>query len=220
MTAPVRAAVAAATVFLFLTIVIAAAASAVAASLTNPLSRLWHAVTTEPAKTQTVWSTGDYLTLIATAEHDASTPQAAAAIAFAAAQIGHPYIWGGTGINNSEAGYDCSGLTQAAYRYAGIDIPRVATGQYKAEAKVELGSLLPGDLAFYGNPAFAHHVAIYLGTIRGVPTVVDAPAPGEVVRLDPLRAGDLFAAARPTDPPPVPPRTPPTIPPPDARRRS
>jgi cell wall-associated NlpC family hydrolase len=65
--------------------------------------------------------------------------------------------------------------------------------------KVELQSLLPGDLVFYGDAAFAHHVAIYLGTIRGVPVVLDAPRPGEVVRLDPLTAGgDLFAATRPS----------------------
>lgn len=177
---------------------ITAAASAVTAAISSPLSAVWHAVSGDPVRAETVFSANEYLALIAAAEHDAPDPQAAAAIAFAAGKIGHPYIWGGTGTNNSEDGYDCSGLTQAAYKYAGVDIPRVATAQYEEGDKVELKSLLPGDLTFYGTPAFAHHVAIYLGDVGGVPTVLDAPRPGAVVRLDPLNAGgDLFAATRP-----------------------
>jgi cell wall-associated NlpC family hydrolase len=201
VTATARLAAATAAAFLLLIILVSAAASAVTAAITSPLAGMWHAVTGDPNKTQTVFGTADYMNLIATAEHDAPSPQAAAAIAFAAAQIGRPYIWGGTGTNNPLNGYDCSGLTQAAYRYAGIDIPRVATAQYEASGKVELNSLEPGDLAFYGNSTFAHHVAIYLGTVRGTPAVLDAPRPGEVVRLDPLTAGgDLFAATRPAPP--------------------
>ena len=54
------------------------------------------------------------------------TPAAVrAAIAYAAAQLGKPYIWGGTG----PAGYDCSGLVMMAYRAAGIVIPRTTFQQ-------------------------------------------------------------------------------------------
>lgn len=198
MTAPARLAAATAAAFTLLIVLISAAAAAVTSIITSPLTSVWHAISGDPERVQTSFSAADYVQLIATAEHDAPSSQAAAAIAFAAAQIGHPYIWGGTGVNNAAAGYDCSGLTQAAYKYAGVDIPRVATAQYRAGVKVELGSLQSGDLAFYGNPGFAHHVAIYLGTIRGVAAVLDAPRPGEVVRLDPLLAGgDFFAATRP-----------------------
>jgi len=193
MTTPARAAAALATLFCFLVILIAAAASAVTAAVTSPLNSLWHVVAGDPADTATTWSSTDYVGVIAAAEQDAPTPAAAKAIAFAAAQIGKPYVWGGTG----NPGYDCSGLTQAAYRSAGVDIPRVATAQYMAGPKVELRSLLPGDLVFYGSPQFAHHVAIYLGAIRGESVVLNAPAPHETVRLDPLMAGDLFAASRP-----------------------
>lgn len=198
MEAPARLAAAATALFLLLVVVISAAATAVTAGVTNPLAGIWHAVTGDPAKTQTSFSAVDYLNLVASAEHGAPSPQAAAAIAFAAAQIGHPYVWGGTGVNNNDAGYDCSGLTQAAYEYAGVNISRVATAQYSEGVKVDLKSLLPGDLVYYGGPAFAHHVAIYLGLVRGVLTVLNAPAPGGVVRLDPLVAGgDFFAATRP-----------------------
>lgn len=198
MTAPARLAATTAAAFTLLIILISAAAAAVSAAITSPATSVWHAITGDPERVQTSFNATDYLSLIDTAEHNAPSPQAAAAIEFAAAQIGRPYIWGGTGVNNAAGGYDCSGLTQAAYKYARVDIPRVATAQYEAGVKVGLESLLPGDLAFYGNPGFAHHVAIYLGTVRGVPAVLDAPRPGEVVRLDPLLAGgDLFAATRP-----------------------
>jgi len=194
-----RIAVLSASAFTFLVVLITAAASAVTAAVSSPLSTVWHAVTDDPVRTQAVFNAGSYVSLIVAAERGAPTPQASAAISFAAAQIGRPYVWGGTGTNNNQAGYDCSGLTQAAYKYAGVDIPRVATAQYEAGSKVELKSLLPGDLAFYGTSAFAHHVAIYLGVVGGIPTVLDAPRPGAVVRLDPLNAGgDLFAATRPT----------------------
>lgn len=198
MSGPARLTAATAAAFTLLIVLISAAAAAVTAAITSPLTSIQHAITGDLQRVQTSFSATNSLDLIATAEHDAPSPQAAAAIAFAAAQMGHPYIWGGIGVNNAMAGYDCSGLTQAAYRYAEVDIPRVATAQYEAGPKVELQSLQPGDLAFYGNPGFAHHVAIYLGTVRGVPMVLDAPRPGEVVRLDPLFAGgDLFAATRP-----------------------
>ncbi|MEY9889238.1 cell wall-associated NlpC family hydrolase [Catenulispora sp. MAP5-51] len=187
-----------ASVFTFLIVLIIAAASAVTAAISNPLGAVWHAVAHDSARTPTVFSGEAYLDLIVAAERNAPTIQATVAISFAAAQLGRPYVWGGTGTNNNLAGYDCSGLTQAAYRYAGVGIPRVATAQYEAGNKVDLKSLLPGDLVYYGSTAFAHHVAIYLGSVGGVQIVLDAPRPGAVVRLDPLNAGgDLFAATRP-----------------------
>jgi cell wall-associated NlpC family hydrolase len=54
-------------------------------------------------------------------------------VAFACAQLGKPYVWGG----NGDPGFDCSGLTHAAYHAAGIGLPRTAQTQYNA------GPLLP-----------------------------------------------------------------------------
>ncbi|MCF2531180.1 C40 family peptidase [Yinghuangia soli] len=119
---------------------------------------------------------------------------AAIAIAFAQAQIGTPYVWGGDGP--SEGGFDCSGLTKAAYAAAGITIPRVAQDQYAAGPKVPPGApLFPGDLVFYGTTTNIHHVGLYIG--NGL--MVDAPYTGALVRTEPYRrvGDDYYGATRP-----------------------
>lgn len=118
----------------------------------------------------------------------AGTPRAvAAAIAYAAAQLGKPYIWGGTG----PAGYDCSGLVMMAYRAAGISLPRTTFQQVYAGTPVySLSRLRPGDLLFTagadGTPQDPGHVGIYLGTYRGQGLVIEAPQTGEDIMLTPL----------------------------------
>jgi len=190
---PNRIAAACAAFLLALVVLVAAAASAITAVATRPFAALWHAVVGDSQHLEREFSAQEYVALIASAEEHAPTPAAAVAVAFAARKIGIPYVWGGTG----PAGYDCSGLTQAAYAAAGIRIPRTATEQLRGNPVVSLSRLRPGDLVFYGSPAFAHHVAIYLGTLDGTGIVLDAPRPGEVVRLDPLAADDLLAATSP-----------------------
>ena len=118
---------------------------------------------------------------------------AAKAIAFACAQLGQPYVWGG----NGETGWDCSGLVTAAYRAAGIDIPRTTQPEYEAGPLVPVGQpLMPGDLVFYGTPSNVHHVGLYLGAGK----IVHAPTFGQPVQVSPYRwAGDDYlAASRPT----------------------
>ena len=56
----------------------------------------------------------------------APSPAAATAIAYARAQLGKPYVWGGTGPD----GYDCSGLVMMAYQAAGVTIPRTSQDQW------------------------------------------------------------------------------------------
>ncbi|MFF7635674.1 C40 family peptidase [Kitasatospora sp. NPDC008050] len=106
------------------------------------------------------------------------------AVAYALAQLGKPYVWGG----NGPAGYDCSGLVQQAYRRAGIELPRVADDQYAATTPISSGQLRRGDLMFWsdsGRPSGIHHVAIYLGDGQ----YVEAPRPGRNVRVSTLNAG-------------------------------
>jgi len=177
---------------MFLVLVSAAAASVASAAL-NPLTAVWNEAVSAPPPDRR-FSPDQQVGIIAAAEQSAPNPAAASAIAFASRQLGLPYVWGGNGPAKGDAGYDCSGLTMAAYASAGIGIPRTATDQYRHGPAVSLSSLKPGDLVFYGNSDFAHHVAIFVGA--GV--ILDAPKTGAVIRLDPLVADDLFAATRPS----------------------
>lgn len=122
----------------------------------------------------------------------ASSSAAQAAIAYALAQLGTPYRWGGEGAG----GFDCSGLVQAAYAAAGIQLPRVAQAQYDAGPPVPAGQpLQPGDLVFFGaDPAGVTHVGIVVSPGE----MVDAPHTGAVVRIEPYAWPDLIGATRPS----------------------
>ncbi len=102
----------------------------------------------------------------------------AQAVAFAASNLGAPYRWGGTG----SGGFDCSGLTQAAYKAAHVSLPRVAQDQYDAGPSVPIGSPLePGDLVFFGGSASdVSHVGLYIGGSD----MIDAPHTGAFVRIE------------------------------------
>ncbi|MFC8504993.1 C40 family peptidase [Streptomyces sp. NPDC057411] len=88
-----------------------------------------------------------------------ATGSAAAIVAFAQAQIGDAYVSGGTGPNS----WDCSGLVQAAYREAGIDLPRISYEQSSMGTSVSLSNLQPGDILYWGSRSGSYHVAIYVG---------------------------------------------------------
>ncbi|MFI6000608.1 C40 family peptidase [Streptomyces sp. NPDC051366] len=88
-----------------------------------------------------------------------ATGSAAAIVNFARAQVGKAYISGGTGPSS----FDCSGLVQAAYRQAGVSLPRVSQDQSTRGSAVSLSALQPGDILYWGSSGSAYHVAIYVG---------------------------------------------------------
>jgi cell wall-associated NlpC family hydrolase len=90
----------------------------------------------------------------------------------ALAQRGKAYVWGGAGPNV----YDCSGLTQFAYRAAGIRLPHSSRMQSSMGVPVARANLQPGDLVFFYRPV--SHVGIYIGNGQ----MVHAPTRGDVVR--------------------------------------
>ncbi|MEU3946087.1 NlpC/P60 family protein [Streptomyces sp. NPDC029526] len=94
------------------------------------------------------------------------------ALAFARAQIGKPYVWGATGPGS----YDCSGLTQAAWKAAGVVLPRTTYDQVKAGTTVPLSQAQPGDLVFFYDDIT--HVGLYIGNGK----MIHAPKPGTFVR--------------------------------------
>ncbi|MFR9773603.1 NlpC/P60 family protein [Nocardia sp. SC052] len=125
----------------------------------------------------------------------AASPAAAQAISFACAQLGVAYVWGGNGPEVN-GGWDCSGLTQAAYRAAGITLPRTTYDQIHTGPHIPENQLIPGDLVFYGAADNnVHHVGLYLGGGR----MVHAPTFGQPVQVSAYRypGDDYYGATRP-----------------------
>ncbi|MFJ8230450.1 NlpC/P60 family protein [Streptomyces sp. NPDC094448] len=151
--------------------------------------------------------TQNYVRIIRTLEKSFARPvgrvdpsrQAAGAINFAQQQLGTKYLWGGNGTPEQDGRFDCSGLTQAAYRTVGIELPRVANDQYNAGPHPPRNELLPGDLVFFSddltNSRAIRHVGIYVG--GGY--MINAPRPGAVIRFDKIDTPDYFGATRVTE---------------------
>lgn len=110
---------------------------------------------------------------------------ASTAIAVARAQLGKPYSWGASGPN----AYDCSGLTSYSWGHAGVSLPHSAAGQQGMGSPVSRANLSPGDLVFFGSPAY--HVALYLGD--GM--IIHAPTSGDVVKIVSLSSMPDYSGA-------------------------
>lgn len=116
----------------------------------------------------------------------APNSRAAEAIAYAYGKLGSPYVWGATGPD----AFDCSGLAQAAYRAAGISLPRTTYAQINAGSRVSRSELRPGDLVFFYSGI--SHVGIYVGNGQ----MIHAPNPSAPVRLAPVDEMPFAGATR------------------------
>ncbi|MGW5878312.1 NlpC/P60 family protein [Nocardiopsis terrae] len=119
----------------------------------------------------------------------AGSGSAAVALDFAISKVGLPYVWGGTGPN----GYDCSGLVQASWRAASVNLPRTTYAQAGMGTRInDYGSLQPGDIMFFSGQG---HNGLYAGNGQ----MVHAPSSGrniEVVDLAAYWAGQFEFAVR------------------------
>jgi cell wall-associated NlpC family hydrolase len=109
------------------------------------------------------------------------------AIGYAQAQIGKPYVWGGTGPN----GFDCSGLVMRAWQAAGRSIPRTSEQDWARLPHVPVSRLRPGDLVVYFQDA--SHVALYVGN----GAIIEAPHPGADVKLAGAGSMPVLGVVRP-----------------------
>jgi cell wall-associated NlpC family hydrolase len=118
----------------------------------------------------------------------AAAPSQAGQVALDTAlrQRGKPYVWAGAG----PSGFDCSGLTQFAFKAAGITLPHSSKAQSTLGAAVAKAHLQPGDLVFFYSPV--SHVGIYIGNGQ----MVHAPTSGDVVKVTNVDAMGGFAGAR------------------------
>ncbi|HEX5594464.1 MAG TPA: NlpC/P60 family protein [Micromonosporaceae bacterium] len=101
--------------------------------------------------------------------------KARTAVSTACAQVGKPYVWGANGPNS----FDCSGLTQYAWKAAGVRLTHYTGAQWKETYSVS--NPLPGDLVFFFSDL--HHVGLYIGD--GL--MVHAPRAGKPVQVTPVR---------------------------------
>ena len=144
---------------------------------------------TDPATGVTVATPGGRLGRLDPADVDvltAADPPPTGDDVVRSAQLfsGVDYLWAGT----SAAGWDCSGLTHAAYAAHGVVIPRDADDQAEAGTPVDRADLRPGDLLFFGADTVTH-VAMYVGDGR----MIQAPATGRKVETVPVDAPGLAA---------------------------
>jgi cell wall-associated NlpC family hydrolase len=107
-------------------------------------------------------------------------------VAYARAQVGKPYCYGGSGPGC----FDCSGLTMMAWRQAGISLPHSSASQYNVGRRISAGELQPGDLVFYYSPI--SHVSVYIGNGQRI----SATHTGDYVRVQSL-GSSIVGYARP-----------------------
>ncbi|MFJ9035259.1 C40 family peptidase [Streptomyces sp. NPDC102406] len=111
-----------------------------------------------------------------------------AVISFLRAQVGDAYVMGGTGPNS----WDCSGLVQAAFKQAGVDLPRTSQEQSTFGTPVSLSNVQVGDILYWGGAGSAYHVGVYIGGGQ----YLDAANPSKGVVIQDLSGYPASGAVR------------------------
>jgi len=111
---------------------------------------------------------------IATRPIPGVNPRAAKAVQYALSKVGNRYVAARSGPST----FDCSGLTMAAWRQAGVSLPHYSYSQYSKARKIPLSQAKPGDLVFFFGGS-VHHVGMYIGGGR----MVHAANPGDGVMI-------------------------------------
>ncbi|MGN6475226.1 MAG: C40 family peptidase [Mycobacteriales bacterium] len=110
----------------------------------------------------------------------------------AESRIGLPYVWGAAGPSS----FDCSGLVQWAFAYAGVRMPRVSEEQWFTGPHIPYADARPGDLLFWHydrtDPTDIDHVAIYAGNGK----MIVAPHTGEYVSVEPVPLSNFAGVVR------------------------
>ncbi|GAA2291770.1 C40 family peptidase [Streptomyces kunmingensis] len=130
-------------------------------------------------------------TTLSTATTTAAAPASGsvgAVIGFLQAQVGDAYVMGGTGPNS----WDCSGLVQAAFKQAGVDLPRTSQEQSTFGTSVSLSNLAVGDILYWGGAGSAYHVGVYIGNGQ----YLDAANPSKGVVIQDLSGYPASGAVR------------------------
>ena len=161
----------------------AAAAHAVSRSAGRPTDQ--QSALGQPSRSSTQASQTGSQVPIPDPSHGVSS-RAQSALNFALAQLGKPYIWGGTG----PTGYDCSGLMMASWGKAGVSLPRTAAAQYAAGTPVSTSDLQPGDLVFF-YPGITH-VGMYIGDGK----FIHASSPRTGIKVSVLAQQSSYQGAR------------------------
>jgi peptidoglycan DL-endopeptidase CwlO len=130
----------------------------------------------------TVDSAPDCLPGVGTASNNA----AATAIAYAEAQLGKPYLWGGTGPD----AFDCSGLVMMAYR-------RTSQEQWAWGPRIPASEVRPGDLAFFVGSDGTWTAPGHVGIVIGGGLMIEAYATGFPIRIAPYKRSDLVGFTQP-----------------------
>lgn len=140
-------------------------------------------------RTKPAYTTGDPVIMAHNLSMDSS--MGSAILIEASKYLGVPYLWGGT----SPSGFDCSGLVQYVCKSLGIEVSRVAEDQFKDGVPVNKDELRPGDLVFFEQDGYIHHVGIYAGNNM----MLHAPRTGDVVKYQSIDTGyyrSQYAGAR------------------------